>query len=98
MKIPTKIVIYFEYIFEPALLKLKLNRLFDTFFFYVFNVPMQWLISGQRFALLLLKIAVATVIKSYKIRSLDPEEKLGLVGEIVLNAMNGINITIEKRT
>lgn len=53
---------------------------------------------GQKFAMILLKIAVATVIKSYKIRSLDPEEKLGLVGEIVLNALNGINITIEKRT
>lgn len=48
--------------------------------------------------MILLKIAIATVIKSYKIQSLDPEDKLGLVGEIVLNALNGINVTIEKRT
>lgn len=45
-----------------------------------------------------LKIVVATVIKSYKVKSLDSEDKLGLVGEIVLNALNGINITIEERT
>lgn len=59
---------------------------------------MLWLVIGQKFAMLLIKIAVATVIKAYKVRSLDPEEKLGLVGEIVLNALNGINITIEERT
>ncbi|XP_025191082.1 cytochrome P450 4C1-like [Melanaphis sacchari] len=53
---------------------------------------------GKKFALLILKIAVATVIKSYRVKSLDPEEKLGLVGEIVLNALNGINVTLEKRT
>lgn len=61
-------------------------------------VHVGFIILGQKFAMILLKIAVATVIKSYKIQSLDPEEKLGLVGEIVLNAINGINITIEKRT
>jgi len=44
------------------------------------------------------KIVIATIVKSYKIRSLDPEEKLGLVGEIVLNALNGINLVIEERT
>ncbi|XP_050530833.1 cytochrome P450 4C1-like [Daktulosphaira vitifoliae] len=53
---------------------------------------------GQRFAIIVLKIAVATILKSYKIRSLDCEEDLGLVGEIVLRAEHGINITIEERT
>jgi len=53
---------------------------------------------GQKFAMLVLKIAVATMIKSYRVKSLDPEEKLGLVGEIVLNALNGINVTLEERT
>lgn len=48
--------------------------------------------------MLVLKIAIITVLKSYKIRSLDTEDKLGLVGEIVLNALNGINLVIEERT
>lgn len=46
----------------------------------------------------MLKIAVATVLKSYRVKSIDPEDKLGLVGEIVLNAHNGINVTLEERT
>lgn len=87
-----------HWLFRNSYLTDYLILLLLLFFFNVFYIPMRCLISGQRFALLLLKIAVATVIKSYKIRSLDPEEKLGLVGEIVLNASNGINITIEKRT
>ncbi|CAI6353544.1 unnamed protein product [Macrosiphum euphorbiae] len=53
---------------------------------------------GQKFAMIVLKIAVATVIKSYRVKSIDPEEKLGLVGEIVLNALNGIHVTLEERT
>ncbi|CAH1732233.1 cytochrome P450 4C1 [Aphis gossypii] len=53
---------------------------------------------GQKFAILMIKIAVATVLKSYRVKSIDPEDKLGLVGEIVLNAHNGINVTLEERT
>lgn len=53
---------------------------------------------GQKFAIIVLKIAVATMIKSYRVKSIDPEDKLGLVGEIVLNALNGINVTLEERT
>ncbi|XP_001952110.2 cytochrome P450 4C1 [Acyrthosiphon pisum] len=53
---------------------------------------------GQKFAMIVLKIAVATVIKTYRVKSIDPEEKLGLVGEIVLNALNGIHVTLEERT
>ncbi|KAL5237900.1 hypothetical protein ACI65C_005310 [Semiaphis heraclei] len=53
---------------------------------------------GQKFAMIVIKIAVATMIKSYRVKSLDPEDKLGIVGEIVLNALNGINVTIEERT
>jgi len=53
---------------------------------------------GQKFAMIVIKIAVATVIKSYKVKSIDPEDKLGIVGEIVLNALNGINVTLEERT
>lgn len=48
--------------------------------------------------MIVLKIAVATVIKSYRVKSIDPEDKLGLVGEIVLNALNGINLILEERT
>lgn len=47
--------------------------------------------------MLVLKIVIVTILKSYKIRSLDTEDKLGLVGEIVLNALNGINVVIEER-
>ncbi|XP_050438565.1 cytochrome P450 4C1-like [Adelges cooleyi] len=53
---------------------------------------------GQRFAIIVLKVAIATILKSYKIKSLDPEQDLGLVGEIVLRAEHGINITVEERT
>lgn len=53
---------------------------------------------GQKFAMIVLKIAVATVLKSYRVKSIDPEDKLGLVGEIVLNAQNGIHVTLEERT
>ncbi|VVC33960.1 Cytochrome P450, conserved site,Cytochrome P450,Cytochrome P450, E-class, group I [Cinara cedri] len=52
---------------------------------------------GQKFAMNVLKITIATFLKSYKVRSLDPEDKLGLVSEIVLNALNGIKLTIEER-
>ncbi|XP_029341236.1 cytochrome P450 4C1-like [Acyrthosiphon pisum] len=52
---------------------------------------------GQKFAMIVLKIAVATLIKTYRVKSIDPEEKLGLVGEIVLNALNGIHVTLEER-
>jgi len=48
--------------------------------------------------MIVLKIAVATVLKSYRVKSIDPEDKLGLVGEIVLNAQNGIHVTLEERT
>jgi len=48
--------------------------------------------------MIVIKIAVATMIKSYRVKSIDPEDKLGIVGEIVLNALNGINVTIEERT
>lgn len=57
-----------------------------------------WSVLGQKFAMNVIKVTTATVLKSYKVRSLDPEDKLGLVGEIVLNAANGIRLTIEERT
>jgi hypothetical protein len=55
-------------------------------------------ILGQKFAMLVQKIVIATLIKSYKFQSLDSEDKLVMAGEIVLNATKGIRVKIEKRT
>lgn len=48
--------------------------------------------------MLVLKTVIATLIKSYKFKSLDSEDELVMAGEIVLNATKGIRVTIEKRT
>ncbi|PSN47185.1 hypothetical protein C0J52_14717, partial [Blattella germanica] len=53
---------------------------------------------GQRFAMLELKIILSTVLSRYVIQSVDAEENLDLLGEIVLRNKGGIKLTITHRT
>jgi len=52
---------------------------------------------GQRLATINSKVMLASILKAYKIRSVDPVDKLTLSAEIVLTNHTGINIIIEKR-
>ena len=52
---------------------------------------------GQRFALMEQKIVVSNLIRNFHLRSLEPRDKLIVVGEMVLRPQNGLKLEIVPR-
>lgn len=52
---------------------------------------------GQKFSQLEQKIIVANVVRRFYIRSTSPEDKLIVVGEIILRPKNGLQIGFTRR-
>ncbi|CRK87592.1 CLUMA_CG001389, isoform A [Clunio marinus] len=52
---------------------------------------------GQRFALLEEKSVVSTIVRNFKIKSIEKREDIKLLRELVLRPVNGINLKLEKR-
>ncbi|KAJ9600115.1 hypothetical protein L9F63_009591, partial [Diploptera punctata] len=52
---------------------------------------------GQRFALLEEKTVVSSILRHYKVQSLQTRDEVALVGELVLRPIDGINVTIVPR-
>lgn len=52
---------------------------------------------GQRFALLMIKTALATIFRNYKIHALDSVDQVGTLREFVARPFPGIRMRIEKR-
>ncbi|GFS86450.1 cytochrome P450 4C1 [Nephila pilipes] len=52
---------------------------------------------GQRFALMEMKTVLSSILRNYKVRSLDPRDQVLLLDEIVLRPLNGLRIQIRKR-
>jgi len=55
------------------------------------------LITGQRFAMMQLKIVLSEVLSSYRVNSPVPESELNLLGELVLVNQGGIQISLTPR-
>lgn len=53
--------------------------------------------SGQKFALLEEKVVIATILRKYKITSVEKPSEIKLLFELILKTENGINIKLEKR-
>lgn len=68
-------------------------RIFFLIYLFIFFLC----VAGQKLAIQSIKVIVANIIKSYKIKAVEREDNLNLVAEIVLNNENGIKIAIEKR-
>ncbi|XP_054706468.1 uncharacterized protein LOC129216283 [Uloborus diversus] len=52
---------------------------------------------GQRFAMMEEKTVISSILRKYKIRSLDPRDKVQIVDEVVLRPLEGIRIEINPR-
>lgn len=52
---------------------------------------------GQKFAQMEVKVILAKIIRNYCIKTRDHRDKLELVGELVLRARNGLNISLSPR-
>ncbi|XP_069677847.1 cytochrome P450 4c3-like isoform X2 [Periplaneta americana] len=53
---------------------------------------------SQRFAMMEIKVIIATVLCRYIVKSIDTEEQLNLLGELVLLNKGGIRLAITSRT
>ncbi|KAI1303756.1 Cytochrome P450 4c3 [Halotydeus destructor] len=53
---------------------------------------------GQKFALMEQKIVIANMVRNFHVVSLDPRDKLIVVGEMVLRPRNGLHMKITRRT
>ncbi|XP_067002018.2 cytochrome P450 4C1 isoform X2 [Anabrus simplex] len=52
---------------------------------------------GQKFALLEEKVVISTIIRNYRVRSLDKREDLTLMSELILRPQDGIRVTLKPR-
>ena len=52
---------------------------------------------GQKFAILEEKAVLSTVLRKYKIESVDRREDLTLLGELILRPKDGLRVKITKR-
>ncbi|XP_015918285.2 cytochrome P450 4C1-like [Parasteatoda tepidariorum] len=53
---------------------------------------------GQRFALMEVKTVVSSILRKFKVKSLDPRDKINLLNEIVMRPEGEIRIQIRRRT
>jgi hypothetical protein len=56
-----------------------------------------FLVSGQKFATLELKVILSTILCQYVVKSVESEQQLNLMGEIVLLNKEGIQVSITSR-
>jgi hypothetical protein len=56
-----------------------------------------FLVSGQKFATLELKVILSTILCQYVVKSVETEQQLNLMGEIVLLNKEGIQVSITSR-
>jgi cytochrome P450 len=52
---------------------------------------------GQKFAMLEMKTVLSCILRHYRLRSLDNRDTVNLLGELVLKAEGGIDVTITPR-
>lgn len=52
---------------------------------------------GQKFAMMEQKIVIAKIIRRFYLKSVDPRDKLVIVGEMILRSLNGLRVVITKR-
>ena len=52
---------------------------------------------GQKFAMMEQKIVMSTFLRNFKVTSVDPRDKMVVVGEMVLRPRNGFRVMIEER-
>ncbi len=52
---------------------------------------------GQKFAAYEVKVVVSTILRNFKIRSVDKRDDVKMINELVLRPINGINVTLERR-
>jgi hypothetical protein len=55
-------------------------------------------VSGQKFATLELKVILSTLLCQYVVKSVESEQQLNLMGELVLLNKEGIQLSIISRT
>lgn len=52
---------------------------------------------GQKFAMMEERVVIAKIVRHFNIKSVDPRDKLVIVGEMILRSLNGVRIVFEKR-
>ena len=52
---------------------------------------------GQKFAMNEVKIVIAKIIRNFYLKSIDPRDKLVIVGEMILRSINGLKISFVQR-
>lgn len=55
------------------------------------------MILGRKYAMLKLKVLLATILRKYKIKSTIPEKDFKLQGDIILKRADGFMIEIQER-
>ncbi|XP_071034991.1 cytochrome P450 4C1 isoform X1 [Parasteatoda tepidariorum] len=53
---------------------------------------------GQRFALMEVKTVVSSILRNFKVKSLDPRDRINLVNEITMKPEGQVRIQIRRRT
>lgn len=59
--------------------------------------PFLILLTGQKFAVLEEKAVLSSILRKYKIKSIDPRNEMKIVNELIVRPKNGINVILEKR-
>lgn len=52
---------------------------------------------GQKFAMIEMKIVISTIIRHYYLHSVEPRDRLVIVGEMILRSLNGLKMIFNKR-
>lgn len=52
---------------------------------------------GQKFAMLEEKAVISSIMRRFKVKSMEKMHEVKLVGSLVLRPENGVNIVLEKR-
>lgn len=52
---------------------------------------------GQKFAMMEQKIVIAKILRNFKVRAVDPRDKLVIVGEMILRSLNGLRLQLTRR-
>lgn len=53
---------------------------------------------GQKFAMYEEKSVLSSIIRNFKVKSMEKREDLNLMRELILKSFNGINVTLERRS
>lgn len=75
--------------FQPP----RICNLFLISYFFPFFI----FLTGQKFAVLEEKAVLSSILRKYKIKSIDPRNEMKIVNELIVRPKNGINVILEKR-